>query len=96
MSYPLDGIPFVVGLATVLKQFHGSVSKQLLAYLGQFVRTTIQQIFAEVDNKVVDVPLEVINTLIFMEQLCYYLNIPRSSIHNFVPSYIFDAFVLKF
>jgi WASH complex subunit strumpellin len=90
-AYPLDGLPLVVGMACLLKQYHPSVTKKLLAYLGQFVRTTIQQLFAEVDTKSVEIPIEVINTLIFMEQLCHYASVPRSVVHAFVPPYIFDS-----
>lgn len=89
-AYPLDGVPLAVGLACLLRQFHPAVTRKLLAYLGQFVRTTIQQVCGEVDSKVVDIPLEVLNTLIFMDQLCHYTSVPRSSVHAFVPAFIFD------
>lgn len=97
-AYPLDGLPLVVGVACLLKQFHPIVTKKILSYLGQFSRTTIQQMFADVDmgfssNKVVEVglPMEVLNTLIFMEQLCRYSSVPRTTIHEFVPPFIFDS-----
>ena len=90
-AYPLDGMPLAAGLACLLKQFHPIVTKKLLSYLGQFVRTTVQQVFADVDTKAIDVPNEVLNTLIFMEQLCSYAYIPRSVVHSFVPPYIFDS-----
>jgi hypothetical protein len=84
-------MPLAAGLACLLKQFHPIVTKKLLSYLGQFVRTTVQQVFVDVDTKAVDVPNEVLNTLIFMEQLCSYSYIPRSVVHSFVPPYIFDS-----
>lgn len=84
----------MVGLSCLLKQFHPSYTIKLLAYLGQFVRSNLQEVFSEVDSKAVEVPKEVLNTLIFMEQLCAYSSIPRSTVHAFVPPYIFDA--LKF
>lgn len=90
----MDGIPLVVGLACLLKQFHPSYTLKLLAYLGQFVRSNLQEAFSEVDNKAVEIPREVLNTLVFMDQLCSYSSIPRSTVHAFVPPYIFDA--LKF
>ena len=90
-TVPFDGIPLAAGLACLLKQFHPAATRKLLAYLGQFVRTTIQQVFSEVDTKVVEVPREVLNTLIFMEQLCHFASVPRSVVHAFVPPYIFDA-----
>ena len=53
--YPLDGAPLAIGLACLLKQFHPSVTRKLLAYIGQFCRTTIQQVLTEVDSKAIEV-----------------------------------------
>jgi WASH complex subunit strumpellin len=89
-AYPLDGTPLAVGLACMLRQFHPAVTRKLISYLGQFVRTTIQGVFTDVDTKAVDIPAEAINTLIFMEQLCRYASVPRSVVHAYVPPYIFD------
>jgi hypothetical protein len=90
-KYPLDGLPLVVGIACLLKQFHPSYTEKLLSYLGQFVRSNLQQVFSEVDNKAQEVPREILNTLVFMEQLCHHSSVPRSVVHSFVPPYIFDA-----
>lgn len=90
-TYALDGLPLVAGLACLLKQFHPIVTKKLFSYLGQFVRTTIQQLVAEVDHKAVEIPMEVVNTLIFIQQLCQYSSVPRSVVYNYIPPYIFDA-----
>lgn len=67
-------------------------TRKLLSYLGQFVRTTIQTVFgaSEVDVKAVEVPREVLNTLIFMNHFCHYASVPRSAVHAYVPPYIFD------
>ncbi len=88
---PLDGIPLAIGLACLLKQFHPSYTKQLLAYLGQFIRSNLQEIFHDVDNRPQDIPRDLLNTIIFMEQLCNFSSIPRAMVHAFVPPYIFDA-----
>lgn len=89
---PLDGTPLAVGLACLLKQFHPSYTQKLMAYLGQFVRTNLQQVFSEAEVKSVqEVPREILNMLVFMDQLCHYASVPRSAVHEFVPPYIFDA-----
>jgi hypothetical protein len=93
-AYPVDGVPLSVGLACLLRQFHPVVTRKLLSYLGQFVRTTMQSLFVDVDNKAVEVPKEVVNTLIFIEQLCLHAKIPRSIMYAFVPAYIFDRMKL--
>lgn len=95
-AFPLDGVPLVVGLSCLLKQFHPSATKALMSYLGQFVRTNIQVALQDIDGKASDakigeIPQEVLNTLIFMDQLCHYSSIPRTVIHAFIPPFIFDA-----
>ena len=89
--YPLDGTPLAVGLACLLRQFHPAVTRKLICYLGQFVRTTIQSVFTDVDTKAVDIPEQAVHTLIFLEQLCHYASVPRSVVHAYVPPYIFDS-----
>ena len=57
------------------------------------MRTSIQTVFgaSDVDMKAVEVPREVLNTLIFMNQLCHFASVPRSVVYEFVPPYVFDA-----
>jgi hypothetical protein len=90
-KFPLDGIPIVLGVACLLKQFHPSYMKQVFAYLGQFIRANLSEAFSEVDNKPAEVSRDICNILIFIEQLALYSSIPRSTIHAFIPPYIFDA-----
>ena len=97
-KFPLDGVPLAVGLSCILRQFHPSYTRSLLEYLGQFVRNHLHHLFStENENTkgtVVEVPKEILNILIFIEQLCHYSSIPRNVVHEFIPPYIFDA--LKF
>ena len=69
-SYPLDGMPFVVGVWTLLKQFHPSYTRQLLAYLGQFVRASVQHVQQQNDGKLTALPMEATNTLLFIDHFC--------------------------
>lgn len=93
----LDGVPLVVGVACLLKQFHQSVTRHVIMYLGQYVRTAIQTVFgsSEADAKAVEVPTEIVNILIFCNQLCQYTSIPRTVVYAFIPPYIFDAVKLN-
>merc|ERR1711871_1743671 len=97
-NFPLDGVPLVVGIACLLKQFHPAATKQLICYLGQFVRTNIHMALQDVDSKVAGnakltfgSSKEILNTLIFLDQLCHYSSIPRGVVHSYIPPYIFDA-----
>ena len=38
----IDSAPFVVGMITVLKQFHSEYTEQFLACCGQYVRSLIE------------------------------------------------------
>mmetsp|Transcript_15176 Transcript_15176/g.51428 ORF Transcript_15176/g.51428 Transcript_15176/m.51428 type:complete len:486 (+) Transcript_15176:2-1459(+) len=91
-NFPLDGAPLVAGVATVLKQFHPVVTRHLLSYLGQFVRSSIQAAFqsAEGRSQAQTAP-EVLNVLMFMDHLCAYAKLPRSVVYAYVPPYVIDC-----
>lgn len=38
---PLDSTAFVMGLVTLLKQYHSDITEQFLAVLGQYVRSMV-------------------------------------------------------
>ena len=40
---PVDWPPLVLGLRTLLKQFHSRYTEQFLALIGQFIRSTVEQ-----------------------------------------------------
>lgn len=93
-TYPLDGLPLAIGIASMLKQFHPSTTKLLISYLGQFVKCSVQSALQECDtssSKAIELPIEVINTLIFIDMLVKYCGLPRSVVYAFVPPYIFDC-----
>lgn len=39
----IDWLPLVLGLLTLLKQFHSRYTEQFLALIGQFIRSTMEQ-----------------------------------------------------
>ncbi len=100
-SYPLDGIPLVIGIAGLLKQFHPQTTRCMLEYIGQFVRSmmvaTIGDAVGSVENDggkaaaAAELPVELINMVIFVDQLCIYSALPRQIVHEFIPAYVFDV-----
>lgn len=102
-TFALDGMPLVVGVWTLLKQFHPSYTKQLLAYLGQFVRSTVHGVLHNADLGSLasggkkgsetqgPMPLEVTNTLLFVSMLAKVGGLPRAAVAEFIPSYLFDS-----
>jgi WASH complex subunit strumpellin len=87
----LDGVPFVMGVITILKQFHSSVTHTFLAYLGQFVRGHINNSYTRA-SKAEELSEEVLNVLIFLEDFCKYGHFSRKVVEGYVPPYIFDYF----
>lgn len=87
----IDGVPFVMGVITILKQFHSSVTHEFLAYLGQFVRSHINSSYARA-SKAEELSVEVLNVLIFLEDFCKYGHFARKVVEGYVPPYIFDFF----
>ena len=93
-KYPLDGAPFVAGLVSILKQFHHSYTRQFLAFLGQYVRSMVDDSFTK-DNKIQELPVEALNVLLIMEMFLRFAHLPRSCVEGYGPSYIFDAISLS-
>jgi len=85
----LDGVPLVFGIATLLKQLHPNTTKQLLAYIGQYVRTAVFHCFSS--SKPSPLGVDVVNMLLFVQQLCRVAKIPNRVLDPFIPSYVFDA-----
>jgi len=86
----LDGAPFVLGVVTIMKQFHSSHTYTFLAYLGQYVRATVSS--SSVASKDIEIPSFVRMVLLFLEEFCKFCFMPRTAIDAVVPSYIFDRF----
>jgi len=88
-----DSIPFLVGVITLLKQFHSINTQKFLAYLGQYVRANItEQLKSKEKNKEMEYPVQVINVLLWLEDYCKYTHLPRKVVEGYVPAYIFDHF----
>lgn len=87
----LDGLPFVLGSFTFLKQFHQDNLTQFLAYLGQYVRSLLEEGSASV-TKFADASAETTSILAYFEILVQHCDIPRKVVLNYVPGYILDQF----
>jgi len=87
----LDGAPFVVGVITLMKQFHSSHTHTFLGYLGQYARSNIHGGGSN-SKKTLDIPPQVRGVLLFLEEFCKFSSLSRKAINAIVPSYIFDRF----
>eukprot|EP00804_Cyclotella_cryptica_P013905 CCRYP_002429-RD/>CCRYP_002429-RD protein AED:0.28 eAED:0.28 QI:53/0.75/0.6/1/1/1/5/0/1264 len=91
-GYPIDGWPIIAGCATMLKQFHPSYAKSFLAYIGQFIRVSVQT-YAEKKGKKEEISrlaLDLSGTIAFACQFCDISNLPRSALNEFVPQYLLE------
>ena len=92
-SYPIDGWPIIAGISTLLKQLHPSYAKSFLAYVGQFIRVSVQTYATRRLGKNEDatrLAADLKNSLVFMEQLCDISGLPSSAMHEHVPQYIIE------
>src|SRR5690606_432295 len=93
-NLPLDGAPLVVGVITLLKQFHSQHTHTFLSYCGQYVRSLVSAspagMGAGAAGKVA-VTQEVVSLLLFLEEYCKSDRQTkprlqtRSYVHIFVP-----------
>nr|XP_028591994.1 WASH complex subunit 5 [Podarcis muralis]XP_028591995.1 WASH complex subunit 5 [Podarcis muralis] len=86
---PIDWPPLVLGLLTLLKQFHSRYTQQFLALIGQFIRSMMEQCTSQ---KVPEMPPDVVGALLFLEDYVRYAKLPRRVVEAHVPSFIFDEF----
>jgi len=90
----LDDAPFAIGLVTLMKQFHSSIIPEFLAYIGQYVRSSINE-FLETNAKSMSFPPEAQKMLLFVDIFAKFGNIPRTLIEEHIPSYIYTEYLSK-
>lgn len=86
---PIDWPPLVLGLLTLLKQFHSRYTEQFLALIGQFIRSLMDQCTSQ---KIPEMPSDVVGGLMFLEDYVHHTKLPRKVAEAHVPSFIFDEF----
>ncbi|XP_059103422.1 WASH complex subunit 5 [Peromyscus eremicus] len=86
---PVDWPPLVLGLLTLLKQFHSWYTEQFLALIGQFIRSTMEQCTSQ---KMPEMPGDAVGALLFLEDYVRYTKLPRKAAEAHVPNFIFDEF----
>lgn len=86
---PVDWPPLVLGILTLLKQFHSRYTEQFLALIGQFIRSTMEQCTSQ---KIPEMPADVVGALMFLEDYVRNTKLPRRVIEAHVPNFIVDEF----
>jgi len=88
----LDDTPFILGIITLLRQFHSSGTTKFLALVGQYVRTMVHFHVEKNLPKASGYPEEVNRMLTFVEIYCKFSGTPRRDIEQFIPGYIFTSY----
>jgi len=88
----IDGIPFVVGIITVLKQFNIHQRRMFLRYMGQYVKMIIVtlQLNSKALRKAPSFPASVKFILRFLQYYTKYSSLARKEIETYIPSYIYS------
>ncbi|CAG12904.1 unnamed protein product, partial [Tetraodon nigroviridis] len=86
---PVDWPPLVLGMLTLLKQFHSRYTQQFLALIGQYIRSIMEQCTSQ---KIPDIPSDVVGALMLLEDYVKYTKLSRKVAEAHVPSFIFDEF----
>lgn len=89
----IDGAPLIVGIATILKQFHPGQTLKFLGHLGQFARSTLDFVLGnpKLQKSGAGMPYEVVNALLFIDHFARYADIPNSIVHSFVPRAVYET-----
>lgn len=94
---PADFTSLVVGIITVLKQFHSSHTQKFLAYIGQYIRGYLNMALGSSSANSSKKPLasefppEVTNMLRFVEEYVHYARIDRKSLQAYFPPFVFAS-----
>lgn len=95
----VDGVPFAVGMATLLKQFHSSYTAQFLERYGQLVRalytdfghTVVKEEDITTKTRVAEPPSELQNLVRFAAELRKHMALPDDAFENVVPKNLFES-----
>jgi WASH complex subunit strumpellin len=82
-----DGAPLAAGVLTILKQFHSDNLENFFGYLGQYVSTSLA---SARDPKQLDIGEEILNCVVFIEEIRQLAGLKRSDVESYLPAYIFD------
>ena len=87
----IDGAALIVGVATILKQFHSAFLMDYMSYMGQFIRATMHHTLTpSKSGRTATLPYEVANAILFLEQLVQYAGIDRSILNSVMPNATVD------
>lgn len=87
----VDGIPFVLGLLTLLRQFHSELTNQFLKLSSQFVTACIPESTTN-QAKQSGIPIDATNMLHFLQHFILFGRFKRQQIAEYLPAIVLDQF----
>ncbi|KAI7690099.1 hypothetical protein SSS_07180 [Sarcoptes scabiei] len=90
LNESIDGLPFVFGLLTVLRQFHSDLAQRFFRFGSLFVNSWIQS--SSSSQRKVEIPIESINMLQLLNHCCMFGRYRRQLIVQFLPQTLVDQF----
>lgn len=91
-TFHLDGYVLVVGISTILKQFHPSYTSQLLKMIGQYIRISVDAVYKANNGRFnyqdSELPEDVLHLIFFTRELCNCLNIPKEAVPQILPRHV--------
>lgn len=87
-----DATPFVVGVITLLKQFHSSDTHHFIQLLCQYLRCLIVMQGKDSKKKELDLGGEAVNVIVFLQEFCKFSSLDRKAVQDHLPPYIFDKY----
>ncbi|KAG0724668.1 WASH complex subunit 5 [Chionoecetes opilio] len=87
----VDGEPFLVGLVTVLRQYHQDHTRRFLQLLAQCVTSYAAHTAANSVNKGVELPHEATTGLAVLEEVAKKMSIPKKTLSLYVPKHLLAA-----
>ncbi len=89
----VDGTPFVLGLLTLLRQFHGELASQFLRLCSQLATAVAPETPAAAQaSKQLGGPLEPANVLQFLQHFALFGGYSRRQIGEYLPAVLLDHF----
>ncbi|CAG2161735.1 unnamed protein product [Oppiella nova] len=87
-----DGLPFVMGMITFLRQFHENTTHQFISHCSQYVcaQTEIQTALSS--PKVTEMSSEAYNTLEFLDNFIRFSGLQRKLVVQNIPDFLFNQF----
>jgi len=93
-----DACPLVIGIVTLLRQFHIMQTHVYLELLGQYARVHAQAAAANLaqdpKGRSEHAP-ELVTLVAFLEAFCRYSKVPRDIVQLYLPPYLMDTILCK-